>query len=141
MRTEITQIVNRYMTRIGHGKFVGNPEHPMFETLKEHSVTGRQEETLDGVCFEEAVTRCQTVENLTNAVHKGRVTTSGQGDWEDLYFHFRRMSVGSTEEFKTTTRASQKQEGTDDAMQAFSDAVEAFVPRTGSIMGNPVVGT
>ena len=96
MRGDVSKIINRFYARSKNGNLVEKLEHEMF-TMSEHSVEGYQDEWHDGVCFEEVVARCLTLQDLKSAVYGKRVLTSGIGVWEDVNYHFKRFRVGAKE--------------------------------------------
>lgn len=82
----ITKVINRGVKRTGPGTLVVQENHPYLTHLKQHVKTGYQKEYHAGMIFEEAKSACGSFEDLKNATYAGRITTSGDGAWEDLTY-------------------------------------------------------
>ena len=97
MQEEQAKIINRFSQRTEQG-IVAVPSHPYFERKITHKDTSYQNEWHEGICWEEAKTKCGGRADLQEGVEARRIKTSGSGKWEDLFYHFKRRRLGGPQE-------------------------------------------
>ena len=133
MRQEETKIINRFL-RKKDGTWETVPDSPYFDLRRQYEKKGYQDEYHEGVCWEEAKTKCAGKESLREGVAALRIKRSGSQDWPNSFYHFPRTKIGGVESFAHQSASMVKHAISDEGMQSFALALEAMIPVPGAVL-------
>ena len=90
-----------------------------------------------GVIFWEAVSKCQTAENLNAAVDAGVVTTAGPvgAEKEKLVYFFPSVMLGNKETFTKTKTVTRPKAIDNKTAEELDDSIDALLPIGFNVLG------
>ena len=135
-RAKIALLSNRYFTR-KNGKLVANPDDPIFTKQSEHSKEGSVDARQDGVIYWEAISKCQTAENLKAAVDAGVVSTAGAvgAEKEKLVYFFPQVLLSNKETFKNTKTVTRPKAIDNKTADELDNSIDALLPMGFNVLG------